>query len=200
MSEDGGSDVSVHARTPRDVAVRAATSADFDAIRDIEREAGRLFAAIGMQAVADDEPFSADELAAFESGGLAWVAVDDFGAVVGYLVGRRVDGRAHLEQVSVRPSHQRRGIGQALIDRLEAWARAEGLRAITLATFRDVPWNAPLYERLGFGELALDASTPELGLIRATEAAHGLERWPRLAMIRPVDRRRLAEPAQAPRG
>ena len=42
--------------------------------------------------------------------------------------------------------------------------------AVTLTTFRDVPWNAPYYERLGFRTLAADEITPGLAAIRAHEA------------------------------
>ena len=145
-----------------------------------------MFATIGMDAIAQDEPFSMAELAAFVAGGLAWVAVDDAGRPVGYLVARRVDGRAHLEQVSVRPGHARRGIGRALVDALVAQANLEGLPAVTLTTFADVAWNAPAYERMGFHRFDVDDASPGLERIREDEAAHGLDRWPRVAMIRPL--------------
>ncbi|MZD06511.1 GNAT family N-acetyltransferase, partial [Streptomyces sp. SID5785] len=53
-----------------------------------------------------------------------------------------------------------------------------------LTTFRDVEWNAPYYARLGFRVLAEDEVTPGLARIRAAEAAHGLDRWPRVCMRR----------------
>lgn len=149
--------------------IHAAIPADFPAMQAIETEAGRLFAEIGMDAIADDPPFSLDELADFTDRGLAWVAVDETGLVAGYLVVLLVDGRAHIEQVSVRPSHGRRGIGRALIDHVATWAANEGLSAVTLTTFANVPWNAPYYARLGFRPFDVDASTPELRQIRAAE-------------------------------
>ena len=166
--------------------IRAATPADFAAMQQIEIEAGSLFAAIGMQPVADDEPFSVEELAAFAEAGHAWVAVDGDDQPVGYLVAELVDGGAHIEQVSVRPANGRQGIGRRLIDHVEAWAAAGGLPALTLTTFADVAWNAPLYERLGFRRLAEDELSPGLRRIRARETAAGLDRWPRVAMIKPV--------------
>jgi GNAT superfamily N-acetyltransferase len=169
------------------VTIRAAAAGDFVAIQAIEVEAGLLFAEIGMQAVADDPPFSLDELAAFVDAGLAWVALDRTGRPAGYLVGLRVDGRAHIEQLSVRPSHGRRGIGRALVGHFVRWATGEHLPAITLTTFADVPWNAPYYARLGFRPFDVDASSPGLQRIRAAEAAHGLDRWPRVAMILDLD-------------
>jgi hypothetical protein len=55
---------------------------------------------------------------------------------------------------------------------------------LTLTTFTHVPWNAPYYERLGFRPLPEAELTPGLVAIRQNEAAHGLDRWPRLSMRR----------------
>jgi predicted N-acetyltransferase YhbS len=89
-------------------------------------------------------------------------------------------------QVTALPSHARRGIGRALIDHAAAWAVSQGLRALTLTTFADVPWNAPYYRRIGFRDLPDAAIGPGLREVVQREAAHGLYRWPRIAMIRDV--------------
>jgi ribosomal protein S18 acetylase RimI-like enzyme len=118
--------------------------------------------------------------------GRAWVAVDDLDRAVGYIVVNRVDGRAHIEQVSVRPSHARRGIGRMLVDHVARWAADEGMAATTLTKFADVPWNAPLYERIGFRRLRDEELSPGSRRVLAEEAARGLDRWPCVAMIRAV--------------
>ena len=58
------------------------------------------------------------------------------------------------------------------------------LDALTLTTFRDVPWNAPYYRRCGFRVLDEQEWTPGLRAIREREAGHGLDRWPRVCMRR----------------
>ncbi|MBZ5734240.1 GNAT family N-acetyltransferase [Nocardioides sp. TRM66260-LWL] len=87
-----------------------------------------------------------------------------------------LDGHAHLEQLSVLPEHQGRGIGRALVAAVREEARWAGFRELTLLTYRDVPWNAPLYARLGFEPLD-DArlAEPWLAALRAAEQAHGLD-------------------------
>ena len=60
---------------------------------------------------------------------------------------------AHLEQLSVHPDHGRRGIGRALLRAGCAWAAARGYPELTLATYRDVPWNGPFYASEGFVEV-----------------------------------------------
>ncbi|SDD01293.1 GNAT family N-acetyltransferase [Glycomyces harbinensis] len=167
--------------------IRAVTIADLPTLQDIERAAGECFRGIGMAAVADDEPLSIKELADYRRTGLAWTAADPDDAPVAYLIAEPVDGALHIEQVSVHPDWARRRIGRSLIE--HAAARAHGLTALTLTTFTEVPWNAPYYARCGFAPIPERDLTPGLRKIVAEEAAHGLDRWPRIAM-----RRSLPEP------
>ncbi len=64
-------------------------------------------------------------------------------------------GEAHLEQLCVHPEHGRLGIGRALLEAACGWAREAGYDEISLATYRDVPWNGPFYARAGFEEAGL---------------------------------------------
>jgi hypothetical protein len=63
-------------------------------------------------------------------------------------------------------------------------ARARSAQALTLTTYTEVAWNGPYYGRLGFQPLADADLTTGLRRIRAEEAAHGLDQWPRQAMRR----------------
>jgi GNAT superfamily N-acetyltransferase len=62
-------------------------------------------------------------------------------------------GGAHLEQLSVDPGHTRRGLGRALLRAAVEWSRDAGYGELTLATYRDVPWNGPFYASEGFVEV-----------------------------------------------
>lgn len=168
------------------IAVRRASTSDGPFLQRIERAAGERFRSVGLAAIADDDPFPLDVLDGYVAQGRSWVAVDDAGVVMGYVLVDDVDGCAHIEQVSVGPDHQGRGVGRALIDRVERWARAEGREALTLTTFADVPWNRPLYEHLGFRVLGEDEIGPELRAVRDAEAAHGLDVARRVCMYRAV--------------
>ncbi len=55
-----------------------------------------------------------------------------------------------IAQIDVLLDHQGKGIGRALIARAEDEARSRQLPALWLRTFRDIPWNAPFYAKLGF--------------------------------------------------
>ncbi|MEU4258243.1 GNAT family N-acetyltransferase [Streptomyces fradiae] len=163
--------------------LRSARPEDLPLLREIERAAGEPFRALGMAAVADDDPPPLETLEAYRAAGRARVA-ERAGRPVAYLVWDEVDGAAHVEQVTVHPDAARRGLGRALIEELAADATARGVPALTLTTFTDVPWNAPYYARLGFRVLADTELTDGLRAIRRAEADHGLDRWPRVCMRR----------------
>ncbi|OKJ42512.1 GNAT family N-acetyltransferase [Streptomyces sp. CB01580] len=174
--------------------IRTARPRDLPLLQDMERAAGEPFRALGMAAIADDDPLPLDLLEDYRRAGRAWVAVDDADRPVGYLIADEVDGAAHIEQVTVHPSAARRRLGSGLIDHLAHWAAGRGLDALTLTTFRHVPWNAPYYARLGFRVLDDAELTDGLRKIRAAEAEHGLDRWPRVCM-----RRDAPHPDRTPR-
>jgi GNAT superfamily N-acetyltransferase len=168
------------------VTIRVANGGDLPSFIEIERFAGSLFRSLGMDLVADDDPGSADELAPYAEDGRAFVAIDATDRPVGYLLVDVVDGGAHIEQVSVLPEQAGRRIGGALIEHAETWARDRGLRALTLTTYVEVPWNGPYYERLGFRYLTTDEETAGLRSIRERERRSGLDAWPRACMCRPL--------------
>ncbi|MDL5205783.1 GNAT family N-acetyltransferase [Streptomyces sp. ALI-76-A] len=153
-------------------------------LQDIERAAGQCFRDIGMPEIADDEPLPLDELARYHHTGSAWVAADAADVPVAYLIADQVDGNLHVEQVSVHPDSARRGVGRSLLDHLARNATSVRAPALTLTTFTEVPWNAPYYTRCGFRLLDDSELTPGLRKIRAREAQHGLDRWPRACMRR----------------
>jgi GNAT superfamily N-acetyltransferase len=153
-------------------------------LQDIKRAAGALFRDLDMLAVADDPPPELETLRSFRRGGRAWVFVDGDDRPVAYLLAEVVDHRAHVEQVSVHPTHARKGIGRRLIDQVDSWAAEHGLSELSLTTYVHVPWNGPYYQRLGFRYLRDDEIGDGLRVIREREAASGLDRWPRAAMIR----------------
>jgi GNAT superfamily N-acetyltransferase len=161
-----------------------ARAGDIGELRNIEVEAGRVFATAGMDEIARDEPLPEAELLEYQGDGRAWVAVDEADRPVAYLIAKWVDGAVHVEQVSTHPAHAGQGLGAGLIEHVAGWARERGSPALTLTTFVDVPWNGPYYERLGFRGLPAETLGAGLAAVRAEEAAHGLDRWPRQAMRR----------------
>ena len=163
-------------------------SSDTAAAARISGEAGARFADIDeprIAACAADEPFTADELDAYVVVGRAWVATED-GEVVGFVIVDVLDGAPHIEEIDVAPDASNRGHGTRLLAAVIDWATNRRAPAVTLTTFRDVPWNLPWYERHGFRTLADDEITPELAARRAAEDADGLPADLRVAMRLPL--------------
>jgi hypothetical protein len=66
------------------------------------------------------------------------------------------------------------------------WAFTRGFSAVTLSTFREVPWNAPFYARRGFVAVAAADQPPELVRIVERERKQGLRTDLRVIMQREV--------------
>jgi hypothetical protein len=62
------------------------------------------------------------------------------------------------------------------------WAQRRGHLAVTLTTFRDVPWNMRFYARLGFEEIQAATLSPTLRAVLEDEVRRGLDPVRRVAM------------------
>lgn len=163
--------------------IRPARADEIERVRDIERTSATRFLDTDRAELADDEPTDVATLAArMAADGL--LVAEDAGVPVAFVMFREVEGCGYVEQIDVLPSHARRGIGAALLDAAAQAARVRGWAALTLSTFRDVPFNAPYYARLGFAEIG--ELTPGMREIRAEHEARGLDETARVFMRREV--------------
>jgi GNAT superfamily N-acetyltransferase len=92
-------------------------------------------------------------------------------------------GTAHLQQLAVDPAHGRRGLGTALVNACCEEARLRGASQLSLTTFRDLPFNAPWYARLGF--VIIDQPDGVVARHVQQEQPYG-RLAPRVAMGRPL--------------
>lgn len=106
--------------------------------------------------------------------------------LVGFCTVDTLDGAAHIGELAVDPAHGRQGFGTRLLEASVSYAVRSGYSAITLTTFRDVPWNGPWYLRRGFVELPESQWGPELRDQWEVERAAGIDLAPRIAMRRIV--------------
>nr|WP_300338932.1 GNAT family N-acetyltransferase [Actinomyces sp.] len=169
---------------PADVSLRLASADDLTEICLVERAADAKFADVGLQCVLDAPQSQPEDHAEAQQDGRVIVAEAGSGELVGFARIDVVDGAAHLEQVSVAPSAAGQSIGAALIRAAECWARTHGYDRMTLCTYRDVPWNAPYYQRLGWQPLEDAELGTGLRGLREHEKELGLETAPRLAMVK----------------
>jgi GNAT superfamily N-acetyltransferase len=164
------------------ITIEPAASKDVDDLPNIEREAASSFAdwQVPTEVLGRQTPLS--ELAAAQRAGRLWVARCQAGTVVGFALVALLGDEPHLQEMDVLPSHGRQGIGRALVQAVQEWARVSGYAALTLTTFRDIPWNAPFYARVGFKEVSREELSPALRATVREEAARGLDPQRRVVM------------------
>jgi GNAT superfamily N-acetyltransferase len=167
LSEYGGKPLSRVRIPPSPLSreIRAPTPAEVADLPALEARADRALAAAGIDLGAP--PGSVDDLRA------ARCLLVAGRPPVGFARIEEPAGQAHLEQLSVEPSHARQGIGGRLLEAACAWAAEAGYRSITLMTFRDVPFNGPFYARHGFVEIP---APPHLAEVVAEDRRLGLHR------------------------
>lgn len=163
--------------------IRFATPVDLPRLPAIEARAAQRFVPLGLAFAAELPLQSPASLRAAQEERRLLVATGDDDEAVGFAVLALFDDAdGHLLELDVDPDHNGRGLGRALIAAAGDWARSLGRARLTLTTFREVPFNAPFYARVGFVEIAPDALTEALRRLREDERAHGVEQSPRLAM------------------
>lgn len=163
--------------------IRLAALDDVEYIPMIESQAGELFRKIGMDSIADAPVPSLELVTRYVEERRLWV-YDDGAGPVAFVVASVVDDCAHIVQVSVVPERRGESLGAALIDEVESWARSHGLCALTLTTFRDVPWNEPYYQRIGFSEVRPPPGSELADLV--CEEARELDAAARVTMRREI--------------
>ena len=170
-----------------DWSLRLARPEDAGALPVIERAASVAFAGDPDLAGVDfDDVWTAAEHRAFIRRGHCLVA-ESHGEIVGFLAAQPFGRELHVWEMDVLPEHQGRRIGATLMRACIIDAANAGFSALTLTTFRDLPWNGPFYARLGFVEIEDLAAWPRLAAELAEEDEAGLPRERRCAMVRFLD-------------
>lgn len=167
------------------VDIRLTSAADAVFLPDVERSSVRAFLTMpGLTWIAHDRVLTEAQHLGFITMGTHWVAVDAGAGPVGFLAAERFGAELHIWELSVREEWQKHGIGRRLIAAACAWAGTCGCAAATLTTFRDVPWNAPSYAKIGFTILEGDDIGERLAQVLAYERELGLPGERRCAMRR----------------
>lgn len=163
--------------------IRRARPDELRAVQEIERRAATRLASVGLPAAADLPIQTIEALRVDCDRGRLLVATDDEDRPVGFAIFALHEDEAHLEEIDVVPEHAGNDLGRRLIRAVIAQTREAGLARLTLTTFRDVPFNAPFYARLGFRIVDESLLPLRLARIRQAERLNGCELAPRVAMI-----------------
>lgn len=168
--------------------VRLARPDELDALPAIEIAADARFAATPYADLVAGYPTTeiADFADAQDRWGL-WVAIDAGDRPVGFAhckpVGR---GTLYVAQLSVHPDHAGCRLAARLLDRVAEFHGPRGVWRLTLTTFRDIPWNAPYYARIGFREVEDLGAEVFLGRQIAEQVRGGFPAESRVAMARAI--------------
>lgn len=123
---------------PDDLAIDWAAGEDLDAIHRIERDS---FPAPWQRA------FFAAEL---EASGRFNIVARRRGAVIGYLFSMWLFDELHVNKIAVAAEERRRGVAGLLMERCFDFARAHGVRLITLEVRQSNRAAQEFYRRLAF--------------------------------------------------
>ena len=180
---------------PQGYDIRSALPEDVQVLPEIERTAGLLFKSCSGELGLTDQIFahvnSVETFGKAQQAGHLWVAVAPAGDIIGFALVSEVCGYAHIDELDVLPSYGRQGIGSALVATVCSWAKDAEYPAVTLRTFRDVPWNGPFYQRQGFRVTDSSTLSSEHVGLETSERQHGLRTDLRVTMAMDLHREEI---------
>ena len=106
--------------------------------------------------------------------GTLWIAEEDV-SLVAFLAALPHGDRLHIDELDVLRDHQGKGIGRRLMSHVIDRARASDFKALSLTTFRNIAWNAPFYQSVGFRDWDPNDAPASIRQALLKEAAFGLK-------------------------
>jgi ribosomal protein S18 acetylase RimI-like enzyme len=132
-----------------DIEYRLAQPEESEAISELLLESFGLFEAEYTPGAFEYTTPSTDVVRGRFAEGPVWVAMDG-GTMIGTVSGLPEPDRFYVRSMAVRPDAQGLGIGQHLLEVLEAFARDKGFERTYLYTTHVLPGAKRLYEKNGF--------------------------------------------------
>ncbi|QIQ20556.1 GNAT family N-acetyltransferase [Zophobihabitans entericus] len=111
-----------------------------------------------------------------------WVALHK-SIIIGFICTEQIESEntIHIKELDVDFDYQGKGVGKQLLQFIITQARTDN-KKVTLTTFKNVPWNAPLYTKFGFHILGESELNLRLITILEKETELGLPKEERCAM------------------
>lgn len=163
--------------------IRLAQPGDAQLLPAIETSAAQAFRQIAeLSWLADSPPMPTARHHQLIALSTCWVALDAENRPQGFLSAEQHGNDLHVYELSVMQSMQGQGTGRRLMEAAKDYARSGRLGFVTLTTFKNVPWNAPFYARMGFEVIAAHELDPRFAAILSEEYQHGFAPNSRCAM------------------
>lgn len=158
---------------------------ELESLVAIDDEASELYAQVGLKfALEKSHPFVVAESVRWAYAierGLAHVAVNRQDEPIGFVTLSFVDGEPYLDQIAVRLSDMRCGVGTTLLRYAISWSSG---RPLWLTTYSHLSWNKQYYERHGFVMVPEGMCGAELCVILKAQRAALPDPDRRIAMVR----------------
>ena len=132
-----------------EIVIRPAEEDESDTVADLLYEAFAPFRSEYTPGAFEYTTVDADIVRGRFSEGPIWLAMDE-GEAVGTVSGLPEPDRFYIRSMAVKPAAQGRGVGQRLLNELEAYAKERGFKKLYLYTTFVLPAARPLYEKNGF--------------------------------------------------
>ncbi len=169
-----------------DFRVRLAELSDIPCLPEIERTAASLYqsyvTSLGLTKQILERVTPLDYLQMAQRDSRLWIAESSNGMLIGFALVAIRGESAHIDELNVLPEYGRNGVGSALVRAVCIWAACARLPSVTVSTFKDIPWNAPFYEHLGFHTIDPKHLPPVYAALVHSEQRRGLHQAPRVVM------------------
>lgn len=99
--------------------------------------------------------------------GLVLVAVEE-GVVLGVMIGTTQRNQGYYYRIAVRPEHQRRGIGSALIQSMKLRFQQRQIARVMVPVDEYNEQLLPVYEKAGFGQDDFNRTYGKLSILVGT--------------------------------
>lgn len=165
--------------------IRLACAKDIPLLRNVELSAGMAFNAFPNN-VPDNRTLGQALLNALFEAQTLWVAVTQNDEPIGFVASHPMGSLFYVHELSVAFPYQKQGLGRRLMQSAITYALEKSYPAVGLTTRRDVPWNKPFYESLGFVEMEDCTQYPALYQQVQKEIAEGANASVRCAMVKPL--------------
>lgn len=141
---------------PRRIRVTGLQEAQLPALVALEQACTAMYHDIGFDAAEVPARTLADLVALTRQHDVRVAEVDH--EVAGYMAWRdEAPGVAYLEELSVHPDHQRRGVATRLLQELHERARDLGMQEVVLRSWEKASWAQAFYRKAGFAPIGDDA-------------------------------------------
>lgn len=167
------------------LSLRAARLTEISRLNEIEIAADTLFEGTGLLDNAPkNDPIPSDVLEAAIRHDNLQIAETTSG-IIGFTLCTDRYPDLYLDQVSVDPKEAGKGVGRKLVRQVIERAKSRKYKAVSLSTFRNVPWNGPFYASMGFVELEPEQRTDWMLELERQQSAF-LDIRERCFMRRPI--------------